>query len=211
MAAGDERQEAGRDTVQSGGAAFLRALLDAVPSPLFVVEDDVQIREINQSASQMLLDDSEAWLHGRLGDVVGCVHSMESPEGCGRGRLCVDCVIRTSVGSALTGGRVVRAKARLDTQDEDRRRAIHVLVTASPFEHEARRFVMLLLEDVSDVVELRGIVPICAYCKRIRNDQQYWQKLESYFATHLDVDFTHGICPECVARAEREIEPTGLA
>lgn len=44
---------------------------------------------------------------------------------------------------------------------------------------------------------LQGILPICSYCKKIRNDQNYWQRLESYFHAHSDVQFTHGICPEC--------------
>jgi sigma-B regulation protein RsbU (phosphoserine phosphatase) len=48
------------------------------------------------------------------------------------------------------------------------------------------------------VRSLSGLLPICAYCKRIRDDQQYWQKIETYFAEHSDAQFSHSICPECL-------------
>jgi DNA-binding response OmpR family regulator len=54
------------------------------------------------------------------------------------------------------------------------------------------------LEDAfTHIKTLQGILPICSYCKKIRNDQNYWQKLESYFTSHADVQFSHGVCPEC--------------
>ncbi|MDM8551756.1 response regulator [Desulfobacterales bacterium HSG2] len=54
---------------------------------------------------------------------------------------------------------------------------------------------------------LQGFLPICSYCKKIRNDQNYWQQLETYFSTHSDVQFSHGICPECYEKHVRpEIE-----
>lgn len=47
---------------------------------------------------------------------------------------------------------------------------------------------------------LRSLLPICASCKRIRDDSGYWQQLEVYFKQHQDIDFSHGICPECTDR-----------
>jgi len=48
-----------------------------------------------------------------------------------------------------------------------------------------------------EVHVLRGILPICANCKKIRNDDGYWEKVESYLEKHSDVSFTHGFCPDC--------------
>lgn len=48
-----------------------------------------------------------------------------------------------------------------------------------------------------EVKTLRGIIPICAKCKKIRDDKGYWQQLEAYFQTHMDADFSHGLCPDC--------------
>jgi DNA-binding response OmpR family regulator len=57
------------------------------------------------------------------------------------------------------------------------------------------------------VRQLHGLLPICAYCKKIRNDQNYWQQVESYLSNCTDLRFSHGICPDCF---EREVKP-GLA
>jgi DNA-binding response OmpR family regulator len=47
------------------------------------------------------------------------------------------------------------------------------------------------------VKQLQGLLPICSYCKKVRDDQNYWQQVEEYITTHADVRFTHGICPGC--------------
>lgn len=54
------------------------------------------------------------------------------------------------------------------------------------------------LEDaLSQVKQLRGLLPICAYCKKIRDDKSYWQEVEGYISMHAEVQFSHGICPGC--------------
>lgn len=54
-----------------------------------------------------------------------------------------------------------------------------------------------LKQALEEIRVLRGILPICSHCKRIRNDQGYWQQLESYIASHSEAQFSHGICPHC--------------
>ncbi|MBD0373144.1 MAG: response regulator transcription factor [Pyrinomonadaceae bacterium] len=54
------------------------------------------------------------------------------------------------------------------------------------------------LEDaLSRVKQLQGMLPICSYCKKIRDDRNYWEQVESYIAKHSEVKFSHGICPDC--------------
>jgi phosphoserine phosphatase RsbU/P len=59
------------------------------------------------------------------------------------------------------------------------------------------------------VKQLQGLLPICSYCKKIRNDDNYWQQVEGYISSHTDVRFSHGICPDCFTKAEAEIEQMG--
>ena len=59
---------------------------------------------------------------------------------------------------------------------------------------------------LSKVKQLRGLLPICSYCKRIRGDDQYWQQLEGYIAEHSDAQFSHGICPTCYATVSAELD-----
>lgn len=54
------------------------------------------------------------------------------------------------------------------------------------------------LEEALDRVKrLQGIIPICGYCKKVRDDEDYWQNVESYIATHSEAEFSHGVCPSC--------------
>lgn len=61
-----------------------------------------------------------------------------------------------------------------------------------------------LIEDLRrahrEVASLQTILPICSWCKKIRDDQGYWNQLETYFSDHSDMAFTHGICPACAAK-----------
>ncbi|HEV2416293.1 MAG TPA: response regulator transcription factor [Terriglobia bacterium] len=50
---------------------------------------------------------------------------------------------------------------------------------------------------LSRVKSLQGLLPMCSYCKRIRNDRNYWQQVESYIAERSEAEFTHGVCPHC--------------
>ena len=59
---------------------------------------------------------------------------------------------------------------------------------------------------LSNVKQLRGLLPICSYCKRIRGDDQYWQQVEGYIVEHSDAQFSHGICPSCFATVSAEID-----
>jgi hypothetical protein len=54
-----------------------------------------------------------------------------------------------------------------------------------------------LTEALANVQTLSGLIPICAGCKKIRDDRGYWDQVESYITKHSDAKFTHGICPEC--------------
>lgn len=52
----------------------------------------------------------------------------------------------------------------------------------------------------SEIEHLRGIIPICCSCKKIRDDEGYWHEVETYFKDHLDTSFTHGICDDCTRK-----------
>jgi DNA-binding response OmpR family regulator len=54
------------------------------------------------------------------------------------------------------------------------------------------------------VKQLQGMLPICSYCKSVRDDQNYWQQVESYISQHSNLQFSHGICPKCY---EEVVEP----
>ena len=53
---------------------------------------------------------------------------------------------------------------------------------------------------IKEIKTLQGILPICAYCKKIRNDRGYWDQLERYLTEHTDAMFSHAICPDCLKK-----------
>lgn len=78
-------------------------------------------------------------------------------------------------------------------------------VTASKLVVQEREKLVRELQSALDEVKaLRGILPMCSYCRRVRDDNDYWHTVENYISTHTTTLFTHGICPTCVAT---EIEP----
>jgi two-component system cell cycle response regulator len=62
-----------------------------------------------------------------------------------------------------------------------------------------------LTHALAEVKTLSGLLPICAHCKKIREDDGYWNQIESYMAKRVDVEFTHGICPECAKKFFPEV------
>jgi hypothetical protein len=74
--------------------------------------------------------------------------------------------------------------------------------------HESERAltdkVSLLEAALAKVKQLEGIIPICSYCKKIRDDKESWQQMENYITEHSEALFSHGICPECYQRVAGE-------
>lgn len=67
-------------------------------------------------------------------------------------------------------------------------------------EEERDRLVGELQGALAEVRALREILPICSYCRKIRDDKDYWQTVESYISQHTNTRFSHGICPSCMDR-----------
>jgi hypothetical protein len=59
---------------------------------------------------------------------------------------------------------------------------------------------------LAQVKQLRRLLSICSYCKKIRDDRNYWNRLENYLGKHTDVQFSHGICPDCYEKVRKDIE-----
>jgi len=71
---------------------------------------------------------------------------------------------------------------------------------------EREKLIAELRDALTEVVTLRGIIPICASCKKVRDDKGYWNQIESYIRDHSEADFSHGICPECAKKLYPDLE-----
>jgi uncharacterized PurR-regulated membrane protein YhhQ (DUF165 family) len=73
-------------------------------------------------------------------------------------------------------------------------------------EAERDRLIDELRASISEIRTLRGFIPICIHCKKIRDDQGYWNRLEEYISSRSDAEFTHGICPDCIKEVYPEFD-----
>lgn len=71
---------------------------------------------------------------------------------------------------------------------------------------ERDRLIQELTQALVEVKNLKGMLPICGHCKKIRDDHGYWNHLESYISEHTEATFTHGVCPDCAQELRREIQ-----
>ena len=196
---------------ESATAGILRAVFDALPSLVFVVDEDVAIQDCNAAATELLTAEKAAVIDRRAGEVLHCVHVEDSPQGCGRGAFCKDCVIRNSVAEAFKGNRVTRRRTRIEFLSDGQTTEIFALITASPFAFHDRKLALLVIEDISEIAELRRILPVCSVCRKLRDDRESWVRIEAYFAEHWDVAFSHGYCPECLENEMKKVRAASAA
>ncbi len=76
---------------------------------------------------------------------------------------------------------------------------VQVGVRVLDLQDDLARRVAELEDALAQVKQLRGLLPICSYCKKIRNDKDYWEQMETYVSEHSAATFSHGICPSCLA------------
>lgn len=91
---------------------------------------------------------------------------------------------------------------------EDIERAITLAVARHADLMELKRLNKELEKALAEIQQLRGIIPICAYCKKIRDDQGYWEQVEQYISRRSTAVFSHGICPQCLKTVRTEIQET---
>lgn len=95
---------------------------------------------------------------------------------------------------------LVSANEQLRAEIAQRRRA----------EQEREQLIVELKQSLAEVKELSGLLPICADCKKIKDDGGYWNQLEVYVSRHSKARFSHGLCPECVKKYYAELESLKL-
>jgi len=106
---------------------------------------------------------------------------LTSPEGFALGMLCA----------------IDRKPRKLSPEQKKAMQALSRQVMALL---ELRRVSARMAEALDKVRTLHELLPICAWCKRIRDDHGYWKQVEAYIHEHTGADFTHGICPECLEK-----------
>ncbi len=176
---------------------MLREILDAIPSFVFVVDEDLRVLEYNAAAGELLGLGRQQILLRRSGELLNCLHALDTPGGCGHSEACETCIVREAVKEAFGGTSSVRHRVKMELLDEGKVNDFYALITTTPFTYGGRKSALLVVEDFNEMAELQRIVPICMNCRKVRDDNQYWTRVEEYFKRHWDLRFSHGLCPDC--------------
>ncbi len=177
---------------------LLKRLLDAIPSFVFIVDRDVRVLATNKAADAFFGAHPEHHRQPLCGDYLRCVNAPPADKNCGHSQHCPECVVRNAVSAAVTGQPTLRKLHPMRLHLHGEATDIWFLITANPLETREGLHYMLVLEDVSELVNLRSLVPMCANCHKVRDDRNYWQSVESYLIRHTSMKFSHGLCPNCV-------------
>jgi hypothetical protein len=185
---------------------MLREVFDALPSMIFVVDQDVRIQEYNAAAKALMASRRKNILQKRAGEVIKCVHAEKTAKGCGGSPQCSKCLIRDSVNQALQGRRVVRRRSRIEVMQKGHQSEIYGLITVSPFSFGNTPHALLVIEDISEIAELYNTIFICPVCGKMQGDKKVWMRVESYFKNNWNVECSHGYCPDCFQKEMKKIK-----
>jgi len=194
-----------------GWALFRYSLFDLVPvardtvieemaDGVLVLDQAGRIVDTNRSATLILGTTRQRALGQHPNDVAPEYTDMLAPD--------ADPILSVEEISIRRKGHDVHYEVHTSPLRDRAGRALGSVVTihdvserrAAEIEREA--LITELRKTVDEVRQLGGLLPICASCKKIRDDAGYWQQLEDYIADHSEARFTHGLCPDCLEKLE---------
>jgi PAS domain-containing protein len=187
-------------TKLAGMGQLLETILDAIPASIFMVDKNVQILGVNQRAFLMLSQDPESFMRRPAGEVLHCIHSTETPGGCGTAESCRECLVRASVGKSFSDNQTVRQRVQMELVTEGGVSKVSLLITTTPFEFQQKIFVLLILEDISELMELMDLLPVCAGCKKVMDPSQDRQSMKNYFKEQFKLVASQEYCPDCMLK-----------
>jgi PAS domain-containing protein len=194
------------NTALIGNDDHLRAVKDVLPSAILVVNHEFRILALNPAAKTLFKMDSDVVLQRLCGELMHCLHAMASDDCCGTTEHCRHCVIRNAVDSAMAGTSIYQEKYRMAIQIDSKTTYFYLLVTCVPLTYASGAYVLLVIEEVTEVIPLKRLLPICSNCKKIRNDDNYWEAVTDYLKKYADLEFTHSICPECAQKLYPDLD-----
>jgi hypothetical protein len=180
---------------------------------VIAVDGEGRLRASNSAMRELLgADEDRGALGVGFGDAVRCINAVRRPEGCGRSAACASCVFSESAREAVDGDTVQQREARVRVQRGRNVVEKVFLVSAAPFKAEGVETdirALVILQDVTDLHRLRGLLSICAACKRIQRDDKAWEELERFIESHSHAMFSHGLCPDCVSELYPQYRAAG--
>jgi transcriptional regulator with PAS, ATPase and Fis domain len=143
---------------------FLKNLFDAIPCGVLVVDSERRVKAVNNVLEQTFGISGAEVIDKRGGEALECIHSSTGPEGCGSSEECQTCRVRSTALKAIEGKHIHRNRANIQLLVKGEPRDIKVLLSAAPFDHDGERLAIVILEDITELDNLR---------KRLKTEQSF--------------------------------------
>lgn len=130
--------------------SYYRAVLDALPFAIFIVDDDVRVQDFNRTAVKVFYLQRPLILNEKGGDVLQCIHVNDSLQGCGNGPLCRSCIIRNSVEKSLKGKIAAHERGRFRFIIGEKEKEVELIVSANPLNIEGKKLAVLVIEGIEE-------------------------------------------------------------
>ena len=127
-----------------------RVLFDAMPLPAFVVDKDVNVLECNAAAVRLFEEGGSVGKTRKAGEVLHCLHTTESPKGCGGASACADCGLRETVRAAAGGKSMIRQWAEMELMHKGKPTKVNLRISCQPFTYERTPLILLIFEGLND-------------------------------------------------------------
>lgn len=169
--------------------------VSSIPDRIFTDVNDAFLRILGYSADEII---------GKTGSEIGIFANEEEQERVANTLACygniheVELKVKTKAGVVLDG---LFSGDIIESQGVKYYLTVMIDITErKQAEAERQHTIKELRHALNEIKTLRGIVPICASCKKIRDDKGYWEQVEAYVAKYTEAHFSHGICPECMTK-----------
>ena len=134
---------------------FLKSLFNSIPCGVLVVNQDRRVQALNNVLEQTFGITLAESINKRGGDALRCIHANSNPEGCGFSEECNICSVRNTALEALEGKQIHRNKAKLQLVVDHKPCDLQLLVSAAPLDHDGNRLAIIILEDITELNNLR--------------------------------------------------------
>lgn len=173
-----------------------RITFDSSNSVIWILDADCRIIRSNTKAETVFRRPLEkilgryCWeiVHGSAGPIADCPHTRARDS------------LERETAELRIGESWYEVTIDPILRDGQYDKAVHIITDITKrkaAEKERETLILKLRKALDEIKTLRGIIPICSRCKKIRDDQGYWNKLESFLQQHSQASFSHGMCPQC--------------
>jgi PAS domain S-box-containing protein len=177
-------------------------IIATMPDLLFLIRPNGEIASINQSVTEALGFDEEDVIRRSITDFMSgkAVQDLFGERDGENGLRHLEEILMAKDGDRIPAGVAISTLKEKDGSLAGYVFIVRDMTEQKKAEAEREELIEELQEALANVKTLKGLVPICSGCKKIRNDKGYWQQVEGYIKEHTEADFSHGICDDCAKK-----------